>query len=217
MLQGTPTRIQAPAAAPVNIPPAQPTLTQFPVPKTQGDVDALLATRDELSNQLISANGRRADLHRQLSSARVGPDQSGIEARISQLDSRIIQIESDIALSGRALYSAPSYLRQTTSTGVPRPFGKPNAGQVTGISIVAILAIGLPLSIGIMRLALRRATHAPAPQIPKDVSDRLERMEQGIDAIAVELERVGEGQRFVTQLMSERAKKAALPEGVPRT
>ncbi|HEY3257253.1 MAG TPA: hypothetical protein VGJ64_00220 [Gemmatimonadaceae bacterium] len=33
---------------------------------------------------------------------------------------------------------------------------------------------------------------------------RLERMEQGIDAIAVEVERISEGQRFTTKLLSER-------------
>ena len=172
--------------------------------------------KDRYRSQLISANGRRADLHRQLPSAKAGPDQAGIEARITQLDGRILQIESDIALSGRALSSAPSYLRQTTSTG-SRPFGQPSASQMTGITIVGLLTIGLPLSIGIMRLALRRASRPAPPQMPKEVMDRLERMEQGIDAMAVELERVGEGQRFVTQLMSDRAKKAALPEGVPRT
>jgi hypothetical protein len=34
--------------------------------------------------------------------------------------------------------------------------------------------------------------------------DREQRLEQAIDAIAVELERVGEGQRFVTKLLAER-------------
>jgi hypothetical protein len=37
-----------------------------------------------------------------------------------------------------------------------------------------------------------------------DVTDRLERMEQAIDAIAVEVERIAEGQRFTTRLLSER-------------
>jgi len=203
--------------APANIPPAQPTITQFAVPRNQLDVEALQSTRSELSTQLNSARGRRDELSSRLPNATPGPDKTGMESRITQLDGRIVQIESDMAAVGRALSAAPSYLRQTTSTGVPRNFGQPNASQVTAISIISILAIGLPLSIGIMRLALRRAGRAPAPQMPKEITDRLERMEQGIDAMAVELERIGEGQRFVTQLMSDRAKRAALPEGVPRT
>lgn len=36
------------------------------------------------------------------------------------------------------------------------------------------------------------------------IDQRLERVESSIEAIAVEMERVGEGQRFVTKLLSER-------------
>ena len=39
---------------------------------------------------------------------------------------------------------------------------------------------------------------------PSARDDRIERLQQAVDAIAVELERVGEGQRFVTKLMAER-------------
>lgn len=37
------------------------------------------------------------------------------------------------------------------------------------------------------------------------VDQRLERMEQAIDAMAVEMERVSEGQRFTTRLIAEQA------------
>jgi hypothetical protein len=188
------------------------------VPVTQADVDALLDRRNELSNQLSSATGRRNDLGKQLRTARAGPDQTGIETRISQLDGRLGLIESELADVGHALSAAPSGLKQTTtSTSSPRPYGQPSASQMTGITIVGIIFVLAPLAFGVMRIALRRAAVAPAPQIPKEVVDRLERMEQGIDAMAVELERIGEGQRFVTQLMSDRAKRAAIPESVPKT
>jgi len=42
------------------------------------------------------------------------------------------------------------------------------------------------------------------PKVPDDVSARLERMEHAIDAIAVEVERISEGQRFTTKLLSEK-------------
>ena len=202
----------APAAAPqsnLSVPIA--------VPQTQQDVNNLIGRRNELSEQLNSATTRRNELARQLRSARAGPDQTGIEARISQLDARIISIESDIQDIGRAISAAPSGLRQTTSTGVPRTYGGPSASQVTAISIIGMITVLMPLSIAFGRVLLRRASRPPAPQLPKDVTDRLERMEQGIEAMAIEVERIGEGQRFVTQLMSDRAQRAAIPEGVPRT
>jgi len=42
-------------------------------------------------------------------------------------------------------------------------------------------------------------------RVPSDVSARLERMEQAIDSIAVEVERISEGQRFTTKLLAERS------------
>ena len=42
-----------------------------------------------------------------------------------------------------------------------------------------------------------------------DTAQRLDRIEQAIEAMAVEVERISEGQRFVTKLLSERAKEPA--------
>jgi hypothetical protein len=42
---------------------------------------------------------------------------------------------------------------------------------------------------------------------PSDVAARLERMEQALDTIAIEIERISEGQRFTTKLLSERSDK----------
>ena len=56
----------------------------------------------------------------------------------------------------------------------------------------------------------------PAPSAAPRVSpalrerdERLERLEQAVDAIAVEMERVGEGQRFMTKLLAERRAERA--------
>jgi hypothetical protein len=37
-------------------------------------------------------------------------------------------------------------------------------------------------------------------------------MEQALEAVAVEVERMSEGQRFVTRLLADRATSAALPD-----
>ena len=46
-----------------------------------------------------------------------------------------------------------------------------------------------------------------------DVTARLERMEHAIDSIAIEVERISEGQRFTTKLLAERT--AGLPSATP--
>ena len=57
---------------------------------------------------------------------------------------------------------------------------------------------------------IQEGTKTP-PAISAEVLLRLERMEQGIDSIALEVERISEGQRFTTKLLSERGAPAALP------
>lgn len=58
---------------------------------------------------------------------------------------------------------------------------------------------------------LDRESHFGAVGAGSDA--RLERMEQAIDAMALELERISEAQRFTTRLLSEQAaaQHAALP------
>jgi hypothetical protein len=55
---------------------------------------------------------------------------------------------------------------------------------------------------------VRARNPKPSPQVLESAA-RLERMEQAIDAMAVEVERISEGQRFVTQLMATKEKAPA--------
>ena len=63
-----------------------------------------------------------------------------------------------------------------------------------------ILAIGVPLARAFSR---RMDAESRNPRLPTEVTDRLERMEQALDSVALEVERISEGQRFTTKLLSE--------------
>ena len=78
------------------------------------------------------------------------------------------------------------------------------------VSSIPVIAIGYPLA---RAFALRLERKSIAPPVPTEMSARLERMEQAIDSIAVEVERISEGQRFTTKLLSERV---AAPAPDPR-
>lgn len=89
------------------------------------------------------------------------------------------------------------------------------------IPIVAILAgtlmaLGFPL---VRAFARKLELEGQQPRIPKEVADRLARMEQALDSVAVEVERISEAQRFTTRLLSERAESQASigagPTGTP--
>ena len=74
------------------------------------------------------------------------------------------------------------------------------------------MAIGVPIA----RAYARRMENAPA--MPPELAERMQRMEQAIDAIAVEVERISEGQRFATKLLSEsRAPADRLPHAEEQT
>jgi exonuclease VII large subunit len=65
----------------------------------------------------------------------------------------------------------------------------------------AVIAIGVPIVRAFTRRMDRRTTAAPATDV--ETRDRLERIEQAVEAIAVEVERISEGQRFTTKIISE--------------
>jgi hypothetical protein len=62
-------------------------------------------------------------------------------------------------------------------------------------------------------LGKRIESRGAQPTIPAEVLDRLERMEQAIESVAIEVERISEGQRFTTRLLSEARSADALPRG----
>lgn len=72
---------------------------------------------------------------------------------------------------------------------------------IAGMIFVAVIVLGLAL----IRVWSRRMERRAVPEgIPADLGERLTRMEQAIDAMAIEIERISEGQRFTTRLLSER-------------
>jgi hypothetical protein len=75
---------------------------------------------------------------------------------------------------------------------------------------IAVIALGIP----IIRAITRRLERTPASlqQTPPDVLSRLERIEQGVEAIAVEVERIAEAQRFAAKLMADQAPQRELPK-----
>jgi hypothetical protein len=80
-------------------------------------------------------------------------------------------------------------------------------------------ALAVALGVGAERLRARR--RAPRSGDLSIGDERMQRLETAIDAIAVELERIGEGQRFVTRVLAEpghhleRLQAASHPESVP--
>lgn len=87
-------------------------------------------------------------------------------------------------------------------------------GEVIIVAIVfgVLGTVFYPLA----RAFARRIEGRSAPAaVPADVTDRLDRIERAVESVALEVERISEGQRFVTKLMAERAEPARLPPSSP--
>ena len=72
---------------------------------------------------------------------------------------------------------------------------------------VIVIVIGLPLVRAYVRQKERTPVLTPADV---DRDQRLARIESAVETMAVEIERISEGQRFVTRLLAERER----PSGV---
>lgn len=167
------------------------------IPLSLGDVRWLRARGSELSDQLARANNRRDNITDELGGS-TGANRAGLELRLTQLDQRIVQLESEIAQTERILTSAPTGFLAAAERA--ESGGGDNNEPFIAIPVVFTLFVLFPIAIAYARRIWKRS---PAPRaLPQDTG-RLERIEQAVEAIAVEVERVSEGQRFVTKLMSE--------------
>jgi hypothetical protein len=79
----------------------------------------------------------------------------------------------------------------------------PIVGIVFG-SLVAIV-IGYPIVRMITRLIERRTDRSLVPGT--EVASQLRRLQDSVDTMAIELERIGEAQRFSAKLLSERSER----------
>jgi len=187
------------------VPPVPP-VTPVEAPAAQGPatLSGLQAQAIELQIQLAGVraqwNGLRAQLDQML---RTNPARPGVQQKWADVGVQKAQLEGDLA-------RVQAQIAQMT--GVPVVGGRPQGARGPrinpGIPIGAILFMVMlvPLSLA---WAKRIARGGPRPSaLTRDAVERLERMEQAIDTVAIEVERISEGQRFVTKILAERPKRA---------
>jgi hypothetical protein len=171
---------------------------------TQGDQWQAIQTR--IMGELSVLENRRDEISSQLQNPMVGgANRRGLEQRIEQIDGRISALEAqraeiDAAMaraSGTAMTLAPS--RATTTTPRPQNGGDDPFLVIGGLFMICV---ALPLTIAYARRIWKRTGEAVAG-IPADLTARLSRIEQNVDTVALEVERIGESQRFITRAFSE--------------
>jgi chaperonin cofactor prefoldin len=215
-----------PAPAPRPAPAPQPPTVASPpeAPRTPNELQALAAKRSELKQQLESVTDRREELADQLEEVDAAA-RPGLEARIRILDERATRLEREILQADDAIAAA---VAAGVGEGpreevieVPPPLTEDVVPRdVLANALIAEALAFLLLGVFAYRSLMKRARERFSRGTSAD-SARLDQLQNAVDAIAVEVERISEGQRYVTKALGEGFQPVGSAEarekvGVPR-
>jgi len=206
----TPLQSQNPGPA-IASTPAPPPLPGTPA-AAQG-LDGLAIQLRALEAQLAGLQVQQRDLRSQLRQRSPGVDRAEVGAQLANVSGQIAGVNAQIA-AVRADIAARVGI--ATAPAFPTsPRRGIDGDDVTAIFIVFMLAVLMPISLGITRRLWRRTPRGMEPRVEEVVVPRLERLEQAVDAVAIEIERIAESQRFVTRILAERPRPAASNQAQP--
>ena len=199
------TLMQQPTPAPT--PPTPPTVIvggQLINPALSDPSQVLRAFREqrsELRDQLDRLEDQRSELTEEMNALTDAAAKTGMVARIQAIDGRIIAVDKAIADADAAVARAAA----VPGAVVPEPPDIPRNGPPEEFFVflmVVTIFIGVPIALAYARRIWKRGVQT-VTAIPQDVYERFNRIDQAIDSVALEVERIGENQRYVTKLVTE--------------
>lgn len=170
-----------------------------------GTLSGLQTQATELQVQLAGLDAQWSSLKSQLDQMlRNNPARPQVQQRWADVAVQRAQVQGDLA-------RVEAQIAQMG--GLPGvPIVPPRIPRVprfgyTGVPVGAVVLMAMLIPIS-MAWAKRMGRSNPRPAgLSREATERLERMEQAIDAVAIEVERISEGQRFVTKILAERPRK----------
>jgi uncharacterized coiled-coil protein SlyX len=178
-----------------------PPASQGGVTVTAPGVAAAQPIIDALQAQIAAERLSIEALTRQLVPGLNDAATSAISDQLERGQERLSSLQDQLARAqGQETFSQV----QTPPPPFPPDVIPPGAIQIVEMLFVtiAVIAIGVPLARAFGRWLDRRG-QAPVAAAQGNLEPRLDRIEQAIEAIAIEVERVSEGQRFTNKLMGE--------------
>lgn len=200
MQEAVEVQVQAPPAPPA--PPTPPVIvgTEGTSVSPRAVLQAKEHQREVLGDQMSRLLNRRESVSNQLRSSQLGPaEKEALEEHYVALNGRIIQMETALQQAD-AEWAAAAAVPGSTQPQRNRQDGPPEEAIVVGASFMGIAMV--ILSIAWARRLWRGGGKVIA-QIPAAFEHRFSRLEQSLDAVAIEIERVSEGQRFLTRVFAE--------------
>ena len=213
-MQQTITKTAPTEAVIVQVQPGSGLLTSGAGQLTRQDVQAMRVRLRDLRNELQDAGERRNNIASRLRDADPAA-RPGYEGRLQALDTRIIGIENEITRVVQQMGTAPAgaLVAGTSQPADPEMIAGRIADEIVPIVAILTIFVFMPLTFAVSRFMWKRAS-APArtPAVDHATQQRLESLQQSVDTIAIEIERISEGQRFVTRILNERVVGAGAAE-----
>ncbi|MGH7638357.1 MAG: hypothetical protein ACREOK_11970 [Gemmatimonadaceae bacterium] len=192
------------------------------VPDNEAELRAISILRSELRSQVEAVTELRQELTNQLAQARAVDDGAGaneviarirtLETRSATLQQQILQADDAIATAlARGVGSNEGVTFTIPPAPMPPVMSFPRRGVDEEVVVTALLSITLVfafLGVLLYRWGWRRAKKQFASAGSSDPA-QIQNLQQAVDVIAVEVERISEGQRFVSKLLNERFEGAA--------
>lgn len=190
----------------------------------QGELDGLTAQRGELQAQLRALQERRTQLFVQSQAAPNAAARGELESRMSELDGRSARLDRQIESLNDRIADLMVRLSQTPEavTNVPRIVQGPEiripnfvvpptrrgpdmiaVGGMMAAEAIVLALIGLTFwrfGVRRMRQQFERMFSAQTQQLAQ--------LQQAVDTVAVEVERISEAQRYVAKVLTEGATPA---------
>lgn len=181
--QATPTP-PTPPTAPVQAPGIANPSVQLTIDVIRSEISTLRQEMSTLGQQLVPG----------ISPAR----EEVITDRISATADRIESLEEQL---DRVLAGQPMEVSSEQSSYDEPPAIPPDVMRLVEWSLIALVLI--TLGSPITRMIARRFDRSHSRTQPPETNDRMNRLEQAVDAVAIEVERISEGQRYTNKVISE--------------
>lgn len=200
------------------------------VPTNVRELQSLEHLRGELRSQLGTITQLRQELTNQVAQAAAVGDRTSmgtlqgrirsLESRSATLEEQMLQVDDAVRAAiaqGVALGPTEAGAYVPAVAAIPPVLDRPADMIDEDVFVSALMGMTLLFTfIGV--LIHRRAWRRAEKQFTAAGSGRadMQQLQQAVDVIAVEVERIAEGQRFVSKLLNDRLESPALSDGRER-
>ena len=195
------------------------TISRSTLDATSAQIKELRARADELKLRASDLEVRKNQLGQQRGTLAADVSPAAVDKQLADVQHELSATYIQLETANQEIHdveAARDVARHGITVQPPPPPGYDPVFERQEMVGVGAFVLLLPLALAFARRIWRRGG---APMIDLENSPRLQRMEQAIESIALEVERIGEAQRFTTRLLADRPPDALarIPRKEPGT